>query len=109
MIMDSNHGKLIDAYSIAYRQPDPSVEKYDYAEDDRRNPNRFVYSRESQTISTRVEHILSKINVSAGMISAFLYNVKLGPSARICLDILVWTCFEPRSMSLLTFKLEDYL
>lgn len=49
----------------AFRAPN-AIENpnFDLADLDLRNPTQHIYSRYTQQVSTRVEHILSKINVS---------------------------------------------
>lgn len=47
---------------LAFRAPTGSLTEADGI--DMRNPSRHVYSRYTQQISTRAEHILSRINVS---------------------------------------------
>ena len=50
---------------LAFRAPNPADTDGSSAADiDMRNPSRHVYSRYTQQVSSRVEHILSRINVS---------------------------------------------
>ena len=48
---------------IAFRAPNPAeVPKEEF---DQWNPTRHIYSRYTQSVNTRAERVLSKINVSA--------------------------------------------
>lgn len=52
---------------VAFRQPNPVdnvAGSLSSSSVDFRNPTRHVYSRYTQQVSTRAEHILSQINVS---------------------------------------------
>jgi hypothetical protein len=47
-------------YGVAFRAPATK----DIGEIDFRNPQRHIYSRYTQQVSSRVEHVLSRINVN---------------------------------------------
>lgn len=57
---------------IAFRAPKPEDNVPPVDLDDLWNPPRHVYSRETQSNTTRVEHILSKVNVC---IRAFRFDL----------------------------------
>ncbi|RDB21935.1 hypothetical protein Hypma_011084 [Hypsizygus marmoreus] len=49
--------------TTTFRQPNPAIEEVGSLDnDDLRNPSRHIYSRETQQVSTRAEHVLSRIN-----------------------------------------------
>ncbi|KAF8974209.1 Cys/Met metabolism PLP-dependent enzyme-domain-containing protein [Flammula alnicola] len=51
--------------STTFRAPNPlEAQDFSLADVDMRNPGRHVYSRYTQQVSTRAEHILSRINAS---------------------------------------------
>jgi len=57
--------KMIEwPFAPAYCMPETTVENSGAVDVDFRNPARHVYSRYTQEVSTRAEHILSRINVS---------------------------------------------
>ena len=57
----------------AYCMPEPTVENFGPVDVDFRNPAIHIYSRYTQEVSTRAEHILSRINVSC-----FVFQVDSG-------------------------------
>lgn len=54
----------------AFRAPRPEENAGEEWDLDLQNPARHVYSRYTQDVSTRVEHILSKVNVSQSTLLA---------------------------------------
>ena len=63
-----------DARLVAFRAPVPQSNKpIDLEGFDVRNPERHIYSRYTQDISTRAERVLSKINVSATLLDPRIY------------------------------------
>jgi hypothetical protein len=54
----------------AFRAPRPEENAGEEWDLDLQNPARHVYSRYTQDVSTRVEHILSKVNVSQSTVLA---------------------------------------
>lgn len=53
-------------YRVAFKSPEPWQEKKGLSELDAWEPDRHVYSRYTQATSTRVERVLSKVNVREG-------------------------------------------
>lgn len=81
----------------AFRKDHPDEGAKPYSEEDPRNPERHIYSRYTQEVSSRAEHVLSKITVSlvlrfGGMFDGLEYierlctNLCVGSSRHFCCE-----------------------
>ncbi|KAK7031082.1 hypothetical protein VNI00_013686 [Paramarasmius palmivorus] len=77
--------------------PDPDAPGYQ--DDDPRNPSRHVYSRYTQDISTRAEHVLSKINdgyamtFASGLAASYAVMVQYKPK-RLAITGGYWGIYQ---------------
>ena len=77
---------------IAFKNPEPWDETKGLDQLDTWDPQRHVYSRYTQATSTRVERVLSKINVSTslGPLANGKFEV-LGVTGWLCSDLCLGT------------------
>lgn len=63
IVSSSGSFRILINLSIAFRSPHPDTNPVFDESFDWRRPEHLIYSRYSQNVSTRAEHVLSKINV----------------------------------------------